>query len=176
MPVTNISPNSIVSIGAYSVTDAEVVDILSDGSEAVDSADIFFNTNANQLIHVELENPSGGNSSFTSFTTTIHARKGGKGNASVNIRVVTSGGDLLSSHNIIVNNTDPSVYTTPSTSVSFNTSVANGLELRIQGTGNTQCFYTEAFVTLTSTITSAGKIIIPAIGGLVNITEGKIIL
>ena len=54
--------------------------------------------------------------------------------------------------------------------------MANGLQLQIQGTGNTQCFYTEAFVTLTSTITSAGKIIIPAIGGLVNITEGKIIL
>tara|TARA_R110002167_G_scaffold3964_3_gene18984 strand:+ start:865 stop:1392 length:528 start_codon:yes stop_codon:yes gene_type:complete len=175
MPVTNISPNSIISIGEYSVTDAEVVDILSDGSEAVDSADVFNNTIGNQLIRVGLEDVSD-NSNFTSFTTTIHARRGGKGTATVNIRVVTSGGDLLSSHNIIVNTANISVYTTPSTSVSFNTSVANGLELRIQGTGNTQCFYTEAFVTLTSTITSAGKIIIPAIGGLVNITEGKIIL
>ena len=176
MPITNISPNSVVSIGAYSVTDGEVVDILSDGSNAVDSADIFNNTNGNQLIHVALEDPNGSNPNYVSFTTTIHARRGGKGTATVNIRVVTSGGDLLSSHNIIVNTANISVYTTPSTSVSFNTSVANGLELRIQGTGNTQCFYTEAFVTLTSTITSAGKIIIPAIGGLVNITEGKIIL
>ena len=175
MPVTNISPNSIISIGEYSVTDSEVVDILSDGSEAVDSADIFFNTNANQLIHVELENPSGGNSSFTSFTTTIHARKGGKGNGSVNIRVVNSGGDGLSNHNIIVNTVGVSVYTTPSTSLSFNTSVANGLQLQIQGTGNTQCFYTEAFVTLTAA-SSAGKIIISSEGGVIGITEGKITL
>ena len=174
MPIENLSPNSIVSIGAYSVTDAEVVDILSDGSEAVDSADIFFNTNANQLIHVELENPSGGNSSFTSFTTTIHARKGGKGNGSVNIRVVNSGGDGLSNHNIIVNTVGVSVYTTPSTSLSFNTSVANGLQLRILGTGNTQCFYTEAFVTLTSDTTTSGTIKLNS--GLVQLTDGKVIL
>jgi hypothetical protein len=173
MPITSISPNSIVSIGAYSVTDGEVVDILSDGSNAVDSADIFFNTNGNQLIHVGLENPSGGNSSFTSFTTTIHARKGGKGNGSVNIRVVNSGGDLLSSHDIIVNTVGVSVYTTPSTSLSFNTSVANGLQLQIQGTDNTQCFYTEAFVTLTGTTTPG---LIKLNSGLTQLTSGKITL
>ena len=172
MPITNISPNSVVSIGAYSVTDGEVVNILSDGSNAVDSADIFNNTNGNQLIHVGLEDVSN-NSSFTSFTTTIHARKGGKGNASVNIRVQTSGGDLLSSHNITVNTVGVSVYTTPSTSLSFNTSVANGLQLRILGTDNTQCFYTEAFVTLTGT-TSSGLIKLNS--GLTQLTSGKITL
>jgi hypothetical protein len=176
MPIENLSPDSIVSIGAYSVTDNEVLAILSDGSDAVDTANIFNNTNGNQLIHVALEDPNGSNPNYVSFTTTIHARKGGKGNATVNIRVISTNVlAALSNHNITVNTADVSVYTTPSTSLSFDDNAAKTFQLQILGTNNTQCFYTEAFVTLTAA-SSAGKIIISSEGGVIGITEGKITL
>ena len=168
MAITNISPNSVEFAGSWSLPNSSILDILSDGTDE----GAFSNSSGNQALIVGLEDV-GINFTFTSFTSTIHARKGPKGNGSVNIRVTTNAGDTLSSHDITVNTEGVSVYTTPSTSLSFNTSVANGLLLHILGLDDTQCFYSEAFVTLTGTSTSG---LIQLNSGLVQLTDGKVIL
>ena len=168
MAITNISPNSVEFAGSWSLPNSSILDILSDGTDE----GAFSNSSGNQALIVGLEDV-GINFTFTSFTSTIHARKGPKSNGSVNIRVTTNAGDTLSSHDITVNTEGVSVYTTPSTSLSFNTSVANGLLLHILGLDDTQCFYSEAFVTLTGTSTSG---LIQLNSGLVQLTDGKVIL
>jgi hypothetical protein len=170
-----LRPDEVIDMGEWDPSSAsEVISILGDPEDT----HTVYNTNGNQAMHLSLANipAQQENSTFTSITATINARKGGKGSATTTVEVLNGGAEVTSTTLSITSGTITEYTTDLGDISSMNLSTLNGLTFNMTGTGNTQAYYQDVWVTLTYTdpILSNGLIILSS--GLIQLTEGKLTL
>lgn len=152
MPTEVIRPDGDTTVGNFSNTPVHAV--LSDSNDATFTN----NTTQNQQFTVSLDDVSLSGATFNSFILTTRAKKSGKGNATFNARVYTSGGSILSNDSFTVTSTSYADFNSSSTSFSggFSESDVNGLYVVVTTTGGTQGFFAEVFVTIDYTAAASG--------------------
>ena len=170
-------PNGISPVaptGNWSVSAALIPPILSDGSDVSN----VFNQTGNQTLPLDMDNvpddlTNSGVSAFTTISVSIRGKKGSKGSATGNIAVRNNSGIIVET-NFSFTSTSFATVTSNSAHINFDSSEINELFVIITGTGNTQGFYTEAFLNIIYTDPSQGKIILNEGKNILRL--GKIIL
>ena len=168
-----IRPDTIISAGNWSVTDANIPDTLNDQSDIT----ITNNTTQDEQFVVDLDDVPSELSSvnFTGIQFTVRAKKGGKGNATFEAFVLR-GESIIVQLEQSVSSASLTDHTSSNASISLDANAVNDLSFLLNTTDGTQVFISEVSVTLTYTdpITGNGTIIIPS--GLIQLTSGKITL
>jgi len=152
MPTIIIRPDGDTTIGNFSNTPINAV--LSDSNDATFTN----NTAQNQSFIVSLDDVSLSGATFNSWSMTVRAKKGGKGNASCDARLFDSS---FAVNNITSLSVTSSSYTDLSAGSAsfpggFSNSDVNNLSVRVDTTGGTQVFISEIFVTIDYTAAVSG--------------------
>tara|TARA_R100000995_G_scaffold32292_1_gene14527 strand:- start:1133 stop:1681 length:549 start_codon:yes stop_codon:yes gene_type:complete len=150
MPTVIIRPDGDTTVGSFSNTPINAV--LSDSNDATFTN----NTAQNQSFIVSLDDVSLSGATFNSWTMTVRAKKGGKGNASCNARLFDSSFAVnhVSSLSITSSSYINHAAGTASFPSGFSESDVNNLSVRIDTTGGTQVFIAEIYVTIDYTAAS----------------------
>ena len=173
MPSLILRPNGLINAGNWGVNPDTILENISDN----DLGTSLINQAQNQAIIVNLDNvPSAqSTSTFTSLTASAITSPTAKGSPAFNLSISDLDGIIFAQ---TFTNTSGLIQTqtTDVVTINKNDQYINGLTLAFIGLSGTQAKVHELFLTVVYEDDSSGKIIISEIGGLVNITGGKIIL
>ena len=135
------------------VSNTPINAVLSDSNDATFTN----NTAQNQSFIVSLDDVSLSGATFNSWSMTVRAKKGGKGNASCDARLFDSS---FAVNNITSLSITSSSYFDYQFGASFpggfSNSDVNNLSVRVDTTGGTQVFISEIFVTIDYTAAVSG--------------------
>ena len=151
MPTVIIRPDGDSAVGNFSNTPIHAV--LSDSNDATFTN----NTTTNQTFIVTFDDVSLSGATFNSFALTVRAKKGGKGNATMNVRLADSS-TVLSFASLSVTSSSFTDFSAGAASFSsgYSDSDVNGINVRIDTTNNTQAFISEIFLTIDYTAAVSG--------------------
>ena len=152
MPTEIIRPDGDTTVGNFSNTPINAV--LSDSNDATFTN----NTSQNQSFIVSLDDVSLSGATFNSYNVTGRAKKGGKGNATCNVRLFDSSFAVNTTTSLSLTSTSyvDIAAGTASFPGGFSESDVNNLSVRLDTTGGTQCFIAEIFVTIDYTAAASG--------------------
>ena len=169
-----LRPNSVTAMGEWDPSEsAAIIAILGDP----DDTHTVYNTNADQSMQLAFADipEEYSEETFTTITATLNARKGGKGNASTNIKILTDGGDEISPTSLTISTDDINTYTSDIGDIAgLNVEDINALQFYMIGTGSTQAFYQDIWFTLTYTDAPPAPDTINLSLGKINLSQGKV--